>query len=86
MEWAGLRRGLPFPLSFMPFLARLTRWLSLLPLAGCFAAAGWTMRYDWTYDESYHYGWVVLPLALYLFSLRWRDRPVPGRARGWRPA
>ena len=84
MEWAGLRRGLPFPLSFMPFLARLTRWLSLLPLAGCFAAAGWTMRYDWTYDESYHYGWVVLPLALYLFSLRWRDRPVPGAvAGGW---
>jgi exosortase len=33
--------------------------------------------YDWTYDESYHYGWLVLPLTLYLFSVRWRDRPAP---------
>jgi exosortase len=36
------------------------------------------MRFDWIYEESYYYGWSVLPLALYLFSLRWRDRPAPG--------
>jgi exosortase len=48
------------------------------PLIAAFCAAIWTMRYDWTYDETYHYGWTVLPLALYLFSLRWRDRPAPG--------
>lgn len=55
------------------------RFLILLPLLGAFAVAIWQMRYDWTYDETYHYGWTVLPLALYLFSLRWRDRPLPGR-------
>ena len=55
------------------------RFLTLLPLLGAFAVAIWQMRYDWTYDETYHYGWTVLPLALYLFSLRWRDRPLPGR-------
>ena len=53
------------------------RWLSLLPLPAAFGVAVWQMRYDWTYDETYHYGWTVLPLALYLFSLRWRDRPAP---------
>jgi exosortase len=52
--------------------------LSLLPLAAAFGLAIWQMRFDWIYDEAYYYGWSVLPLALYLFSLRWRDRPSPG--------
>ena len=51
--------------------------LALFPLSICLALAVWQMRYDWTYDETYYYGWIVLPLALYLFSLRWRDRPLP---------
>ena len=45
------------------------------------------MRYDWTYDETYHYGWVVGPLMAYLFSVRWRDRPAmgtPGSGGKWR--
>ncbi len=53
-------------------------WWALLPLATAFGLAIWQMRFDWIYDESYYYGWSVLPLALYLFSLRWRDRPAPG--------
>ena len=53
-------------------------WWALLPLAAAFGLAIWQMRFDWIYDESYYYGWSVLPLALYLFSLRWRDRPAPG--------
>ena len=53
----------------------------------CFAIAIWQMRYDWTYDETYHYGWVVGPLMAYLFSVRWRDRPAmgtPGSGGKWR--
>ncbi len=52
-------------------------WLSLSPVLLCFALAIWQMRYDWTYDETYNYGWVVTPLMAYLFSVRWRDRPAP---------
>lgn len=66
----------------------LRRMLSLAPIGAAAFVAIWHMRYDWTYDESYHYGWLVLPLALYLFSVRWRDRPAPVPAKpeftaGW---
>ena len=52
-------------------------WLALSPVLICFALAIWQMRYDWTYDETYNYGWVVPALMAYLFSVRWRDRPAP---------
>lgn len=50
-------------------------WLSLLPVGAMFLAAGWQMRTDWTYDETYFYGWAVPALTGYLISVRWRDRP-----------
>jgi len=53
-----------------------SRWLGLLPVVAMFCAAAWQMRIDWSYDESYRYGWVVPALMAYLISVRWRDRPA----------
>ena len=30
---------------------------------------------EWSYNEQYNYGWFVPFFALYLFWLRWEDRP-----------
>ena len=35
---------------------------------------------EWTYNEQYNYGWFVPFFALYLFWLRWEDRPQPALA------
>jgi exosortase len=32
---------------------------------------------EWSYNEQYNYGWFVPFFALYLFWLRWEDRPEP---------
>jgi exosortase len=32
---------------------------------------------EWSYNEQYNYGWFVPFFALYLFWLRWEDRPIP---------
>src|SRR5947199_4211132 len=32
---------------------------------------------EWSVNEQYNYGWFVPFFALYLFWLRWQDRPVP---------
>src|SRR6266436_1701804 len=32
---------------------------------------------EWSVNEQYNYGWFVPFLALYLFWLRWEDRPAP---------
>jgi len=32
---------------------------------------------EWRYNEQYSYGWFVPFFALYLFWLRWEDRPQP---------
>jgi len=32
---------------------------------------------EWSYNEQYNYGWFVPFFALYLFWLRWEDRPQP---------
>ena len=37
---------------------------------------------EWTVNEQYSYGWFVPFFALFLFWLRWEDRP----AAGWNPA
>lgn len=39
------------------------------------------MEPDWTYSTQYSYGWMVLPCALYLGWLRWKDRPEPAAVR-----
>ena len=32
---------------------------------------------EWSVNEQYNYGWFVPLFALYLFWLRWQDRPAP---------
>jgi len=39
---------------------------------------------EWSDNEQYNYGWFVPFFALYLFWLRWEDRPGPSPARGQR--
>jgi exosortase len=36
---------------------------------------------EWMVNTLYSYGWAVPFLALYLFSERWRDRPIPASQR-----
>lgn len=42
------------------------------------------LRHEWALNEQYRFGFVVPLLAIYLFSLRWEDRPDPSQPwRGW---
>src|SRR5882724_4648585 len=56
-------------------------------LSGLILAALWLMlcrdlSAEWSVNEQYNYGWFVPFFALYLFWLRWQDRPVPeGRSQ-----
>src|SRR2546421_611404 len=36
---------------------------------------------EWSVNEQYNYGWFVPFFALYLFWLRWQDRPAPSLPR-----
>src|SRR5438132_12260647 len=36
---------------------------------------------EWSVNEQYNYGWFVPFFALYLFWLRWQDRPAPSPPR-----
>lgn len=44
-------------------------------------------RERWGSDVEFYYGWAVLPMAGYLFWLRWSERPAPeivsGAGRAW---
>src|SRR5687767_10889099 len=40
---------------------------------------------EWSVNEQYSYGWFVPFFALFLFWLRWEDRPAPGRNPAERP-
>src|SRR5437667_9697863 len=37
----------------------------------------WNLSGEWSINEQYNYGWFVPFFALYLFWLRWQDRPPP---------
>ena len=63
------------PLSIRYFSARL-----VLPFL--FFGALWfilcrQLSGEWSVNEQYNYGWFVPFFALYLFWLRWQDRPEP---------
>ena len=63
------------PLSVRYFSARL-----VLPFL--FFGALWfilcrQLSGEWSVNEQYNYGWFVPFFALYLFWLRWQDRPAP---------
>jgi exosortase len=61
-------RGWQFStLVILPFLFFGALWFVL-----CRQLSG-----EWSVNEQYNYGWFVPFLALYLFWLRWQDRPAP---------
>ena len=60
----------------------LRRWPEAV-VALLFVCAIWQMRVDWTHDPTYHYGWLVPLLTLYLVRERRADLPVPGAAPRW---
>ncbi len=55
--------------SFTPLI------LFTLALAGLWFACCRHLSAEWSYNEQYNYGWFVPFFALYLFWLRWEDRP-----------
>src|SRR5713226_1299010 len=57
------------------------RYRSVL-LGGLILAALWfnlckQLSGEWLVNEQYNYGWFVPFISLYLFWLRWEDRPAP---------
>src|SRR6266480_2419830 len=51
-------------------------------LSGLIFAALWFILWrqlsgEWSVNEQYNFGWFVPFFALYLFWLRWQDRPTP---------
>src|SRR6516165_10479104 len=53
-----------------------------LMIGGLLLAALWLLLWrhlssEWRVNEQYNYGWFVPLLALFLFWLRWEDRPEP---------
>jgi exosortase len=65
-------------------------WILLtLTLAGLWFVCCRHLSAEWSYNEQYSYGWFVPFFALYLFWLRWEDRPKPedrGQRTGVRKA
>jgi exosortase len=51
--------------------------VALLALAALWFLLCRQLSGEWSVNEQYNYGWFVPFLALYLFWLRWRDRPQP---------
>ena len=52
----------------------------LLTLAALWVVCCRHLSAEWSYNEQYNYGWFVPFFALYLFWLRWEDRPaIAGR-------
>ncbi|PYJ75554.1 MAG: hypothetical protein DME77_08875, partial [Verrucomicrobia bacterium] len=58
----------------------LKRWsvgalAALIALATLWFVLCWQLSGEWSLNEQYNYGWFVPFFALYLFWLRWEDRP-----------
>src|SRR5947208_14882693 len=65
-----------------PGTTQSDRGLARSALAVAVLAALWfvlckQLSGEWSVNEQYNYGWFVPFLALYLFWLRWEDRPAP---------
>src|SRR5436190_23782616 len=56
---------------------RLVFALSLLFLAALWFGLCRQLSGEWSVNEEYNFGWFVPFFALYLFWLRWQDRPEP---------
>ena len=55
--------------------------LSVLFLAALWFGLCRELSGEWSVNEQYNYGWFVPFFALYLFWLRWEDRPPPSPPR-----
>jgi exosortase len=78
---ANLAPAGPSPLSIRYFSAHL-----VLPFL--FFGALWfilcgQLTGEWSVNEQYNYGWFVPFFSLYLFWLRWQDRPDPEISGQW---
>ncbi|MDR3406325.1 MAG: exosortase/archaeosortase family protein [Chthoniobacter sp.] len=65
-----------------------TAWLTALVFVAPWLLVIRQLRFFWTLDQQYSYGWSVPLLALALFYFRWRDRPPAGTVRArlaWMP-
>src|SRR5207249_6726296 len=65
-----------------PVTTQSDRGLACTALAVAALAALWfilcrQLSNEWSVNEQYNYGWFVPFFALYLFWLRWEDRPAP---------
>jgi exosortase len=65
-----------------PVTARSNRRLARIALVVAAIGALWFLLYrelsgEWSVNEQYNYGWFVPFLVLFLFWLRWEDRPDP---------
>jgi exosortase len=58
--------------------ARLSALLVFTTLAFLWFILCRQLSIEWTYNDQYSYGWFVPFFALYIFWLRWEDRPNPG--------
>src|SRR6266480_3816254 len=63
------------PLTVRHFQARFA--LSVLLLADLWVGLCRELSGEWSVNEQYNFGWFVPFFALYLFWLRWQDRPPP---------
>ncbi len=63
------------PLTVRHFQARFA--LSVLLLATLWVGLCRELSGEWSVNEQYNFGWFVPFFALYLFWLRWQDRPPP---------
>src|SRR5438874_8530515 len=63
------------PLTVRHFQARFA--LSVLLLAALWVGLCRELSGEWSVNEQYNFGWFVPFFALYLFWLRWQDRPPP---------
>src|SRR5436309_5316781 len=62
-------------LAHRHFPARVA--LSVLFLAALWFGLCKELSSEWSVNEQYNFGWFVPFFALYLFWLRWQDRPTP---------
>jgi exosortase len=56
--------------------SRLPLLLTLAVIGGLWVVLCYWLSNEWSANEQYNYGWFVPFFALYLFWLRWEDRPV----------
>jgi exosortase len=66
----------PIPAAHIP-----RPWLLLATLAALWLLVINQLRFEWSINPQYTYGWTVPFLALYLFYERWRCRPIPSPFR-----